>query len=184
MYQRDARAGSTDPDEDDLRRIAALRVVMEPGARGLSFLREEASSPLMVLLGMVGVLLAIACGNVASLLISRASARDREIAIRLSIGAGRTRVVRQLLVETLLLASVGGVLGLLVAAWGRDLLVTMFTRGATIVDLDAGFDWRVLAFSVGDHRGQRHRGRHRAGAARHARRAGRVDEGRGAQRRR
>lgn len=148
-YQRDARAGSTDPDEDDLRRIAALRVAMEPGARGLSFLREEASSPLMVLLGMVGVLLAIACGNVASLLISRASARDREIAIRLSIGAGRTRVVRQLLVETLLLASVGGVLGLLLAAWGRDLLVAMFTRGTTVVDLEAGFDWRVLAFSVG-----------------------------------
>ena len=72
---------------------------------------------------MVGVLLAIACGNVASLLISRANARDREMAIRLSIGAGRRRVVRQLLAETLLLARVGGGLGLLVAAWGRDLLL-------------------------------------------------------------
>ena len=149
MYQRDARARTENPDDEDLRRIGALHVVMEPGARGASFLREEARSPLYVLFGMVGVLLAIACGNVASLLISRASARDREIAIRLSIGAGRTRVVRQLLVETLLLAFVGGVLGLLVAAWGRDLLLSMFTRGAPIVDLDAGFDWRVLAFSVG-----------------------------------
>ncbi len=149
MYQRDVRTRTTNPDAEELRRIAALHVELQPGARGLSFLRTEASSPLFVLLGMVGVLLAIACGNVASLLISRASVRDREIAIRLSIGAGRNRVVRQLLVETLLLATVGGGLGLLVAAWGRDLLVTMFTRGAPVVDLDAGFDWRVLAFAVG-----------------------------------
>ena len=149
MHQRDLRASADNPSEDDLKRIAAQRVEMVAGAKGVSFLREESRSPLLGLLGMVGVLLAIACGNVASLLISRASARDREIAIRLSIGAGRHRVVRQLLAETLLLAAIGGGLGLLLAAWGRDFLVTMFTRGATVVDLDAGFDWRVLAFSVG-----------------------------------
>lgn len=147
QYQRDSRERTTNPDENDLRRIAALQVVMTPGARGVSFLREEASSPLLVLLGMVGVLLAIACGNVASILISRASARDREIAIRLSIGASRRRVVRQLLAETLLLATLGGGLGLLVATWGRDLLVSMFTGGASVVDLEAGFDWRVLGFA-------------------------------------
>ena len=149
MHQRDLRASADNPSEEDLKRIAAQRIELVAGAKGVSYLREETSSPLLVLLGMVGVLLAIACGNVASLLISRASARDREIAIRLSIGAGRHRVVRQLLAETLLLAAVGGGLGLLLAAWGRDFLVTMFTRGATVVDLDAGFDWRVLAFSVG-----------------------------------
>ena len=148
MHQRDVRAQADNPSEDDLRRIAAQRVELISGSKGVSYLRDETSSPLLVLLGMVGVLLAIACGNVASLLISRASARDREIAIRLSIGAGRRRVIRQLLAETLLLAVVGGGLGLLLAAWGRDFLVTMFTRGATVVDLDAGFDWRVLAFSV------------------------------------
>ena len=149
MHQRDLRASADNPSEEDLKRIAAQRVELVAGAKGVSYLREETSSPLLVLLGMVGVLLAIACGNVASLLISRGSARDREIAIRLSIGAGRHRVVRQLLAETLLLAAVGGGLGLLLAAWGRDFLVSMFTRGATVVDLDAGFDWRVLAFSVG-----------------------------------
>lgn len=148
IYQRDSRASTTNPDEEALRRLAAQHVELTPAARGVSFLRAESTSPLTVLLGMVGVLLAIACGNVASLLISRASARDREIAIRLSIGAGRTRVIRQLLAETLLLATVGGALGLLLAAWGRDLLISMFTRGAAIVDLNASFDWRVLAFSV------------------------------------
>ena len=148
MHQRDSRQRITNPDEAALKRIAAQHVELAPGARGVSFLREEATSPLTVLLGMVGVLLAIACGNVASLLVSRASARDREIAIRLSIGAGRRRIIRQLLAETLLLATVGGGLGLLLAAWGRDLLVSMFTRGAANVDLDASFDWRVLAFSV------------------------------------
>jgi predicted permease len=148
LFQRDSRAQRTNPDEDALREIAAQHVVLDSGARGVSYLREEASAPLLVLLGMVGVLLAIACGNVASLLISRASARDREIAIRLSIGAARARVVRQLLAETLLLAIVGGGLGLLLAAWGRDLLLGMFTGGAAVVDLDARFDWRVLGFAL------------------------------------
>ena len=148
MHRRDVRASATNPDADALRRIAGLTVQMTSGERGVSFLREETSAPLLVLLGMVGVLLAIACGNVASLLISRASARDREIAIRLSIGAGRARLIRQLLAETLLLAFVGGGFGLLLAAWGRDFLLAMFTRGAANIDLDAGFDWRVLGFSV------------------------------------
>jgi len=149
LYQRDARTGTTPADADTLRRIQATQVVLEPAGRGISSFRKDLQSPLRVLLGMVGVLLAIACGNVASLLISRANARDREMAIRLSIGAGRGRVIRQLLAEALLLATVGGGLGLLIAAWGRDLLLGMFARGATVIDLDTSFDWRVLAFSVG-----------------------------------
>jgi predicted permease len=148
LVRRDLRSRTTNPDEEAIRRIDAAYVELVPAARGVSFLREEASSPLLVLLGMVGVLLAIACGNVASLLIARGSARDREIAIRLSIGAGRGRVTRQLLVETLVLAFAGGALGLLVAAWARDLLLAMFVPGATIIDLDTGFDWRVVGFAV------------------------------------
>ena len=150
LFQRDSRNSSTPPDADALRRIEAQRVVLEPAARGVSGLRADLSTPLLVLLAMVGVLLAIACGNVASLLISRASARDREIAIRLSIGAGRKRVIRQLLAETMLLATVGGGLGLLLAAWGRDLLLygATLSRGSTVIDMDTSFDWRVLGFAV------------------------------------
>ena len=150
LYQRDARAGATTPpDADTLRRIQQLRVELAPARTGISPFRKDLESPLRVLLGMVGVLLAIACGNVASLLISRANARDREMAIRLSIGAGRGRVIRQLLAEAVLLAAVGGGLGLLIAAWGRDLLLAMFARGATVIDLQTTFDWRVLTFSIG-----------------------------------
>lgn len=149
QYQREFLASLDEGDTENRSRIERYKVVLEPGARGLSGLRRELSEPLYVLLGMVGVLLAIACGNLASLLLSRANARDREMAIRLSIGAGRARVIRQLLAETLLLAIVGGALGLLLAAWGRDALLLMFSSGVAVIDLDTGFDWRVLAFAVG-----------------------------------
>ena len=147
QYQRDDTARLDAGDTEGPARIAQQKVILEPGSRGTSRLRTDLTTPLYVLLGMVGVLLIIASGNLASLLISRANAREREMAIRLSIGAGRARIVRQLLAETLLLACVGGVLGLLLAAWGRDALLAMFATGA-VIDLDTGFDWRVLAFCV------------------------------------
>jgi predicted permease len=150
LHQRSAiaRLSPGDGDQEARRRIEAESIGLVPGGRGVSGLRDDLATPLVVLLAMVGVLLAIACGNVASLLLARASARDREIAIRLSMGAGRLRVARQLLAETLLLAILGGGLGLVLAAWGRDLLLAMFSRGAAIIDLDTRFDWRVLAFVV------------------------------------
>ncbi|HJR58052.1 MAG TPA: ABC transporter permease [Vicinamibacterales bacterium] len=146
-HQRDALADLTpQSSEDDRRRISTQTVRLEPANRGISPLRQNLGGPLAALLGMVGVLLVIACGNLASLLLSRANAREREMAIRLSIGASRARVIRQLLAETLLLSVIGGGLGLLIAAWGRDLLLTMFS-GSAIIDLDTAFDWRVLAFA-------------------------------------
>jgi predicted permease len=147
-HQRDALSRLTTPTDDERRRIASESIRVDPAVRGVSRLREDLGRPLTALLGMVAVLLAIACGNLAGLLLSRASARDREIAIRLSIGASRARVIRQLLAETLMLAAAGGALGLLVAAWGRDLLLTMVSSNTTI-DLDTAFDWRVLGFAVG-----------------------------------
>jgi predicted permease len=148
QFQRESSASLDAGDAEGRRRIDAQRVVLESAARGMSGLRQSLSEPLYVLLAMVGVLLVIACGNLASLLLSRANARDREMAIRLSIGAGRARVIRQLLAETLLLAIIGGALGLLIAAWGRDALLMMFSSGASVIDLDTGFDWRVIGFAL------------------------------------
>jgi predicted permease len=147
QYQREGTQRLDAADQEGPARVAQQKVLLEAASRGTSRLRNDLTTPLYVLLGMVGVLLIIASGNLASLLISRANAREREMAIRLSIGAGRARIVRQLLAETLLLASVGGVLGLLLAAWGRDALLAMFATGA-VIDLNTGFDWRVLAFCV------------------------------------
>ena len=149
LHERESAlsAGTSTDDRDALRQ---RRVALAEAPAGISSLREGASQPLFVLLAMVGVLLMIACGNVAGLLLSRAAGRQREIAIRLSIGAGRGRLVRQLVAESLLLAVVAGLLGIAVAVWARDgLLALMVNVGTTPIDLNTGLDMRVLAFSLG-----------------------------------
>ena len=120
-----------------------------PGARGLSNVRNNMTTPLIVLLVMVGLLLLIACANIASLLLARARNRHREMAIRLSIGAGRGRLVRQLLTESLLLAFIGGALGLLIAEWGSVALVAFAENSSRPPDFDVSPDWRVVAFTMG-----------------------------------
>ena len=141
-----ARRGA---DADYAAQLRAERIVLAPAGRGLSSLRSQASTALYVLLAMMVILLLIASGNVASLLVARATSREREIAVRLSLGAGRVRLVRQLLVESLLLGLGGGVVGLGFAVWGRDLLLGLFASGqASLITLDTGLDWRVLVFSA------------------------------------
>jgi len=123
-------------------------VLLRPGARGVGLFRESVSGVFAVLGAVVGLVLLIACTNLANLLVARSAARGREIAVRLSIGAGVGRLVRQLLTESLLLAGGGGLLGLLLA---RPLLQVMlrFADQAGELGLDPRIDLRTLAFTAG-----------------------------------
>ena len=125
-------------------------VELSPGGRGLSTLREEFASPLLLLLAMVVLVLLVACVNIANLMLARSTTRQREIAIRFAMGAGPGRVLRQLLTESLVLAFLGGMLGLLLARWGSALLVSLvYAIRSTSSPLSLGLDWRVLGFTAG-----------------------------------
>ena len=126
-----------------------FKLAAYPGGAGLSQLREAYGSPLWLLLAIAGVVLVIACANLANLLLARASAREREIAVRLGLGASRGRVIRQMLTESLLLVTIGTTLAVVLAgAMGQALVAALETTESRIT-LPLGLDWRVLGFAVG-----------------------------------
>ena len=134
------------PDMQDNYRKRTFDVQL--AANGLSALRREYRQALTILMAIVGVVLLIACANVANLLLARSAARQREIAIRMALGSRRGRLVRQLMTESMLLSLAGAALGILFAHWGARLLISFLSSGGSKVFLDLTVDSRVLAFTV------------------------------------
>ncbi len=132
----------------EVKHYLGFRLGALPASNGVSELRSDYETPLWLLLGIAGLVLLIACANLANLMLARASAREREIAVRLALGAARGRLLRQLLTESLFLSAIGAVLGLGVAAVTSRFLVRYLSSQQHQVFLNLSVDWRMLAFTA------------------------------------
>jgi predicted permease len=125
-----------------------LHLKLEPGDRGLDYLNGEFAEPSYVLLALAGLVLLLACVNLANLLLARAATRQREISTRLALGAGRMHILRQVLTESLLLSSIGGMLGLVLGYLGRNAIPRLLAAPWQPDTMQVDFDWRVLTFTA------------------------------------
>jgi predicted permease len=133
---------------DDQRDYLANTMTLRPASTGVSSLRSEYATPLWVLLGATALVLLIACANLANLLLARATAREREIAVRLAIGASRRRIVRQMISESLVIALLGAAGGLVISSWLSRTLVSVLSTDSNRIFVDLRTDWRVFAFTL------------------------------------
>ena len=144
-YNQELIIGASAVDEPARRALLEQRITLLPGSGGLSSLRQEYSRPVAVLMALIGIVLLIACANIANLFLGRSASRRREIAIRLGLGASRARIVAQMFTEAVLVAAAGTAAGLVLARWLRDLLLTYLPGTQR---LDATLDLRVLSFTL------------------------------------
>jgi predicted permease len=148
VFQQILESQTNQMSAEERRTFMNQHLAVVEGSRGASTLRADFSKPLQILMAVVGLILLIACANVANILLVRSVARQKELAVRATMGAGTWRLIRQLLTESILLATIGGALGLLLARWAEAALVRLVSGGASPIPLDVRLDSRVLIFTL------------------------------------
>jgi predicted permease len=148
VFQQILQSQTGEMSAEERRTFLNQHLAVVEGSRGASTLRADFRKPLQILMAVVGLILLIACANVANTMLVRSVARQRELAVRATMGAGAWRLIRQLLTESILLAMIGAAVGLLLARWAEAALVRLVSTGASLIPLDVHLDTRVLIFTL------------------------------------